>query len=286
GVRGVSAAADRAGARGAGVDPDTRQDALLIVRRALEEDLRYGPDATSVATVPAGARAVARMVTRQDGVVAGLPLIEMVATEVLGEDARVVLLASDGDRVAAGDAVAEITAPALGLLTMERTMLNLVCHLSGIATATREWADALEGTRCAVRDTRKTLPACGCCRSTRCGAGAASITDWGWATPSSSRTTTSSPPAGCAPPSRRSANSSRACRARSRSIRSSSWTRCSRRGWTWCSWTTSRCGRPRSPCSAATRSLPARGWSPAGASLRTWPPTTRGVAWTSSPWVR
>lgn len=154
----MSAAADRAGALGAGVDPDTRQDALLIVRRALDEDLRYGPDATSVATVPAGARAVARMVTRQDGVVAGLPLIEMVATEVLGEDARVVLLASDGDRVAAGDAVAEITAPALGLLTMERTMLNLVCHLSGIATATREWADALEGTRCAVRDTRKTLP--------------------------------------------------------------------------------------------------------------------------------
>ena len=165
------------------LDPDTRADALIAIRRALEEDLRYGPDATSLATVPADARATARLAARGDGVVAGLPLIEMVLAEVLGaadsdaadqgaaaSDATdsgtsgtsggysVTLLAADGDRVAAGDVVAEISAPTLGLLTAERTLLNLVCHLSGIATATRAWADELAGTVCAVRDTRKTMP--------------------------------------------------------------------------------------------------------------------------------
>lgn len=144
-------------------DPDTRADAALAIRRALEEDLRYGPDATSLATVPADARATARLATRADGVVAGLPLIEMVLDEVLGRGAggpefSVTLHARDGDRVAAGDVVAEISAPTLGLLTAERTLLNLVCHLSGVATATRAWADELAGTKCAVRDTRKTMP--------------------------------------------------------------------------------------------------------------------------------
>lgn len=138
--------------------PDMRADALWAVRRGLEEDLRYGQDATSVATVPAGARTRARLVSRADGVVAGLPLIELVLAEVLGDDFSVELLAADGDRVSAGDAVAELSAPTLGLLTVERTMLNLVCHLSGVASATRAWADELEGTRCAVRDTRKTMP--------------------------------------------------------------------------------------------------------------------------------
>lgn len=139
-------------------DPDTRADALVAIRRALEEDLRYGPDATSLATVPADARATARLASRADGVVAGLPLIELVLAEVLGGDFSVTLHARDGDRVAAGDVVAEISAPTLGLLTAERTMLNLVCHLSGVATATRAWADELEGTTCDVRDTRKTMP--------------------------------------------------------------------------------------------------------------------------------
>lgn len=139
-------------------DPDTRADALSVIRRALEEDLRYGPDATSLATVPADARATARLATRAHGVVAGLPLIPMVLAEALGDDYSVRLLATDGDRVGAGDVVAEITAPTLALLTVERTMLNLVCHLSGVASATRAWADELEGTGCVVRDTRKTMP--------------------------------------------------------------------------------------------------------------------------------
>lgn len=139
-------------------DPGTRADAMWAIKRALEEDLRYGPDATSLATVPAQARTTARLASRADGVVAGLPLIEMVLAEVLGDDFSVELLVTDGDRVSAGDAVAEITAPTLGLLTVERTLLNLVCHLSGVASATRAWADQLTGSGCAVRDTRKTLP--------------------------------------------------------------------------------------------------------------------------------
>ena len=163
-----AAAADRGGADGraggAGddggpvFDAATRADALIAIRRALEEDLRYGPDATSLATVPADARATARLASRSDGVVAGLPLIEMVLAEVLGGDFTVDLRAADGDRVGAGDVVAEITAPTRGLLTAERTLLNLVCHLSGVASATRAWADELAGTGCAVRDTRKTMP--------------------------------------------------------------------------------------------------------------------------------
>lgn len=146
------------------LDPEARADAVTAIRRALEEDLRYGPDATSLATVPAQSRATARLASRSDGVVAGLPLIEMVLAEVLGDGAdgtdafSVTLLAADGDRVEDGQVVAEISAPTLGLLTAERTLLNLVCHLSGVATATRAWADELAGTGCAVRDTRKTMP--------------------------------------------------------------------------------------------------------------------------------
>ncbi|KAA0917421.1 carboxylating nicotinate-nucleotide diphosphorylase [Dietzia sp. ANT_WB102] len=146
---------------------------MVAVRRALEEDLRYGPDATSLATVPADARATARLATRSDGVVAGMPLIEMVLAEVLGEGFSVTLHARDGDRVSAGDVVAEISAPTLGLLTAERTLLNLVCHLSGVATATRAWVDAISGTDCAVRDTRKTMPGMRLLQkyAVRCGSG-------------------------------------------------------------------------------------------------------------------
>lgn len=146
------------------IDPETRADAEMAIRRALEEDLRYGPDATSLATVPAEDRVTARLTSRSDGVVAGLPLIELVLALVLGDGPdgttgfTVTLHAADGDRVEAGQVVAEISAPTLGLLTAERTLLNLVCHLSGVATATRAWVDELAGTGCAVRDTRKTMP--------------------------------------------------------------------------------------------------------------------------------
>ena len=135
------------------------EDASRAVRVALMEDLRYGPDATSIATVPADARSAARIVSRAKGVVAGLQLVEMVLDEIVGPgNYSMTTPLPDGSRVGPGDVVAEISAPTVGLLTSERTLLNLVCHLSGVATATREWVDAVAGTGCAVRDTRKTLP--------------------------------------------------------------------------------------------------------------------------------
>ncbi|TWG08747.1 carboxylating nicotinate-nucleotide diphosphorylase [Saccharopolyspora dendranthemae] len=130
-----------------------------VVRTALAEDLRYGPDATTEATVPGDAIAEAGFNTREAGVLAGLPLVRLVLDEVLGADAyQVIEERSDGDRLAPGDCALRVKAPVRGLLTAERTALNLLCHLSGIATATSEWVDAVAGTGCRVRDSRKTLP--------------------------------------------------------------------------------------------------------------------------------
>jgi len=139
----------------AGLDP---HDTERVVRGALAEDLRYGPDVTSAATATAGARAVAGVVAREPGVLAGLP----VALAVL-DAAGVPPEASeprhaDGDRIAAGAEVLRIRSGLRELLGAERTLLNVLTHLSGVATATRAWADALSGTGCAVRDTRKTTP--------------------------------------------------------------------------------------------------------------------------------
>ncbi|WNG84572.1 carboxylating nicotinate-nucleotide diphosphorylase [Mycobacterium sp. ITM-2016-00316] len=133
-------------------------EARAVIARALEEDLRYGPDVTTLATVPADAITTASMATREPGVAAGVDLALMVLDEVLGADGYTVLdRVYDGARLEAGQSLLRLTAPAQGLLTAERTMLNLVCHLSGIATATARWVDAVEGTGAKIRDTRKTL---------------------------------------------------------------------------------------------------------------------------------
>ena len=138
---------------------DELTDARAVIARALDEDLRYGPDVTTSATVPADATTTASAVTRQPGVVAGVDIALMVLDEVLGPDGyRVVDRVSDGTRLAPGDSMLTVEAGTRGLLTAERTMLNLVCHLSGIATATAQWVAAVDGTKAAVRDTRKTLP--------------------------------------------------------------------------------------------------------------------------------
>jgi nicotinate-nucleotide pyrophosphorylase (carboxylating) len=134
-------------------------EARAVIARALDEDLRYGPDITTRATVSADATTAATLVTREPGVVAGCDVALLVLDEVLGMGSYKVLeRAADGDRVNAGATVLRIDAETRGLLTAERTLLNLVCHLSGIATATRHWVDAVAGTRAIVRDTRKTLP--------------------------------------------------------------------------------------------------------------------------------
>jgi nicotinate-nucleotide pyrophosphorylase (carboxylating) len=129
------------------------------IRRALQEDLRYGPDITTLATVPAGAVASASMVPREPGVIAGLDVALLVLDEVLGAGGyQVVERVKDGARLQPGESLLTMRAETRGLLTAERTMLNLICHLSGIATATSAWVEAVGGTKAKVRDTRKTLP--------------------------------------------------------------------------------------------------------------------------------
>ena len=139
----------------AGLDPE---DTWRAVRGALAEDLRYGPDITSAATAVPGTRAAAGVVAREPGVLAGIP----VALAVLGAAGIPAEAAepqrADGDRIGRGADVLRIRGPLRELLGAERTLLNFLTHLSGIATATRAWADALAGTGCAVRDTRKTTP--------------------------------------------------------------------------------------------------------------------------------
>jgi len=155
-----------------GLDPD---GVAAVVRAAVVEDLMGGVDITSEATVPAHQRSAATFGARAEGVIAGLPVAVAVIEAVCGDAASdVEHLVSDGDSVSAGEAVARVTAPTRRLLTAERSALNLLCHLSGVATLTRRWADALAGTGAVVRDTRKTTPGLRALEkyAVRCGGGA------------------------------------------------------------------------------------------------------------------
>ncbi len=133
------------------------RDLYGAVVRALAEDLP-GDDVTSSATIREDARGVADFGARDPGVVAGLNVAALVFHYVMGEDVEITHRLPDGSRVAAGDVVMRVAGPTRGLLTAERTALNYASHLSGIATATAAWVDALAGTRARVLDTRKTLP--------------------------------------------------------------------------------------------------------------------------------
>jgi nicotinate-nucleotide pyrophosphorylase (carboxylating) len=151
----------------AGLDLDALS---LIVSEALDEDLggrgvlpagtRASLDVTSYATVPATRAAHGEFVVRQSGTVAGLPVAAYVVASVCAQagDFNLVLHATDGDRVSRGDVLISITGNARALLTAERVALNLITMMSGVATATRAWVDALAGTNTKVRDSRKTLP--------------------------------------------------------------------------------------------------------------------------------
>ena len=140
----------------AGLDVDAAE---RVLRTALAEDLGDDGDITSAATVADGAQTMtASYVSRSPGVVAGLPLIAATFDLLVTGDARVQRLVDDGTRVEPGQPLATVTAPAAALLTAERTSLNLLGRLSGIATITRQWADAVAGTGARVRDTRKTTP--------------------------------------------------------------------------------------------------------------------------------
>ncbi|MEK0146145.1 carboxylating nicotinate-nucleotide diphosphorylase [Corynebacterium yonathiae] len=161
-------------------------DCSALIATALDEDFAYGPDYTSLATVPGEARCTADFTAREAGTIAGLGLIEEVLEATAQRLAQwgvdtagsaladapaptITLHSTDGDRVAPGQVIATVQAPALLVLAAERTMLNMVSHVSGIATQTRRWVDAIAaaaadtGTpnsvkQAQVRDTRKTLP--------------------------------------------------------------------------------------------------------------------------------
>jgi nicotinate-nucleotide pyrophosphorylase (carboxylating) len=158
GLRGETLATLRA----AGLNAD---DVARVVGAALDEDFSYGPDVTSATTV-AGRTVTADVVAREAGVLAGVPValavLDLIGWYLDGSAAkwrvgRAVLVA-DGARIRPGDAVLRVSGPAPAVLGAERTVLNFLTHLSGIATATRAWADAIEGTGAVVRDTRKTTP--------------------------------------------------------------------------------------------------------------------------------
>ena len=154
----------------AGLDP---RDVHAHVLQALAEDLPTGVDVTSQATIAEDARAVADLGARHAGVVAGLGVALLVLHTVIGDDLEVEHRVPDGSRVAAGDVVMRVSGPTRGLLTAERTALNLACHLSGVATATAQWVDGVAGTRARVLDTRKTLPGLRALQkyAVRCGGG-------------------------------------------------------------------------------------------------------------------
>ena len=128
-----------------------------IVRAALLEDIGRGGDLTTEAIVDAKRRATARIVARQRCVVAGLPFA-LIAFRLLDDSVEVPTCTADGERVEPGSVVAEISAKARAILTGERTALNILSRLSGIATATRELVDLVAGTRAKIADTRKTTP--------------------------------------------------------------------------------------------------------------------------------
>lgn len=142
----------------------------LIISEALEEDLGgrgvlplgagVGLDVTSCATIPAAQTAHGEFVVRESGTVAGLPVAAYAVATVCApaDEFKLTLQATDGDRVARGDVLMSITGNARALLTVERVALNLITMMSGVATATRAWVDALAGTNTKVRDSRKTLP--------------------------------------------------------------------------------------------------------------------------------
>jgi nicotinate-nucleotide pyrophosphorylase (carboxylating) len=136
----------------------TVSDYVDVVRRALDEDRGAAGDVTTLATVPAAAVGSGRLVARQSGVVAGLN-VAAAAFDIAGSGGlRFDPATRDGARVRPGETLATVSGPLAALLTAERTALNFLGHLSGVATLTRRWVDAVAGTGARIRDTRKTMP--------------------------------------------------------------------------------------------------------------------------------
>jgi nicotinate-nucleotide pyrophosphorylase (carboxylating) len=169
--------------RAAGLDP---QEVAQVAAAALDEDLGGRADVTTEATIAADAEGTAKLTARADGTAAGLPVAETVfrvaasggpgtpsGAEHTAQPLRIYYHVADGDRIRGGDTLLSVTGAVRTMLTAERTALNLACHLSGIATLTRRWADAVAGTGARIRDTRKTLPGLRALQkyAVRCGGG-------------------------------------------------------------------------------------------------------------------
>jgi nicotinate-nucleotide pyrophosphorylase (carboxylating) len=144
-----------------------------LVQRALAEDIGDNGDVTSLATVEPGSFGVAELVSRAAGVVAGLPVAGAVFEAVGDWRIQLNYRVEDGARVEPGEVLATVRGPMRELLTAERTALNFLCHLSGVATLTRQWVDAVDGTGAKIRDSRKTIPGLRALQkyAVRCGGG-------------------------------------------------------------------------------------------------------------------
>lgn len=131
-------------------------DILNAIQRALAEDIGSG-DATSNSIIPPDAQMTGQIIAKQTGIIAGLDVAKAVCQAV---DAQIDFLAraGEGDRVDDRQTVATLTGPARSLLTAERTALNFLGRVSGIATLTRQFVDAVAGTKAVILDTRKTVP--------------------------------------------------------------------------------------------------------------------------------
>jgi nicotinate-nucleotide pyrophosphorylase (carboxylating) len=127
-----------------------------LIKRALAEDLQGGEDITSIATISGNEKIIADFVTRKGGVIAGIEMAQAVLEEVGITD--IAVLVQDGTLVKAGTVLMTVRGDTRAILLAERTALNFLGHLSGIATLTRRWVDAIAGTNCQIRDTRKTTP--------------------------------------------------------------------------------------------------------------------------------
>lgn len=127
-----------------------------LIALALAEDLQGGEDVTSVSTIAPDSVSTADFTARKSGVLAGIEMVEATLKEV--GLTNIVIHKKDGDRISEGDVLLTVSGNTRAILLAERTALNFVGHLSGIASETSKWVTAVAGTKCKVRDTRKTTP--------------------------------------------------------------------------------------------------------------------------------
>jgi nicotinate-nucleotide pyrophosphorylase (carboxylating) len=134
------------------------EEVTEIISMAISEDLADGPDVTTISTVPRDQVSVIELTARATGVVAGAVVAAAVFDMVTRSEMELEIVTPDGVLVNPGDVILRVKGKTLSLLTAERTALNFLGHLSGVATLTSKWVDAIAGTDAKIRDTRKTTP--------------------------------------------------------------------------------------------------------------------------------